>query len=86
MIEIENLKEYSRIEDMSPDGKLKLFIQNDGDIVVSIYGRNMGEMISAQVEFCSTGSGGGRSPKTRDALVDLMRAIEEDNAKRPIYE
>ncbi len=76
-----------RHEDMSPEGKLGIFIQNDGDIVVICNGRDMwGEPTHAQVEFCTIGSGGGRSPKTRRALCELARAIIADNAEWPIRE
>jgi hypothetical protein len=76
---------YYRVEDMSPDGRLGIYLQDDGDLVVDIVGRDMhGGPTFASVEFCCTGSGGGRSPHTRDALYELALAIEKDNVERPI--
>lgn len=78
-----------RIEDMSPDGKLSVLRQPDGDIIVNVrpskgdrdYG---GSPFGVSVEFCAPGAGGGRSPHTLRALRDLMEAIEKDNAESPI--
>jgi hypothetical protein len=66
-----------RHEDMSPTGRLRLHAQDDGDICIQIVderGRCAG------VEFCSVGSGGGRSKRTIAALRQLFRAMSEDNA------
>jgi hypothetical protein len=71
-----------RYEDMSPDGKLRVFLQPDGDVVLSIF--DSGKQMMASIEFCSVGSGGGRSPNTLEALRNLYRAIERDNKERPI--
>lgn len=70
-----------RKEDMSPTGFLRLFMQPDGDVLVSVTAENMhGETRGPLcVEFC-TRAGGGRSPRTLKALHDLMRAMAEDNA------
>lgn len=76
-----------RRDDMSPDGKLTLMLQRDGDVVVSIvkgYSDDMERFETADVEFCAGGGGGGRSMKTREALVALMVAMESDNEERPI--
>jgi len=70
----------ARKEDMSRDGRLRLFKQEDGDICVAVideYGN------SAGVEFCSVGSGGGKSPKVLAALNALALAILEDNEAEP---
>lgn len=71
-----------RIGDMHPKRALNLHVQEDGDIIVWI-----GEPIFLQnqpientsVEFCTIGMGGGKSPKTLDALRTLVKAMEEDN-------
>lgn len=70
-----------RKEDMSPSGFLRLYMQPDGDVLVSVTAENMhGEMRGPLcVEFC-TRAGGGRSPRTLKALQELMRAMAEDNA------
>lgn len=76
---------YERNEDMSPDGKLRLIVQDDGDIIVAMNGRTMNDApCIAQLEFCSVGSGGGRSPHTREALRNLIVAIQRDNQEQPI--
>ncbi len=85
------IKTCERVEDMSPDGRLRLFREDDGDIIVSIvpptskmkgdYSFGLSDM---EVQFCSVGSGGGRSEHTRKALFALMEAIEKDNTENPI--
>jgi len=74
-----------RKEDMSPDGFLDVFIDTDNnDIHVTVGGESYGgEMVIASVEFCCTGTGGGKSPKTREALRNLFKAIREDNENSP---
>ncbi len=70
----------ARKEDMSPNGRLRLFRQDDGDMCVAII-EDDGTM--AGVEFCVPGTGGGKSPKTLRALHALAHAILEDNAAEP---
>jgi hypothetical protein len=65
-----------RLEDMSASGRLRLLQQGDGDVIISIQQED-GQ--SADVEFCSPGSGGGGSPKTWVALRQLIQAMKEDN-------
>lgn len=69
-----------RKEEMSATGCLTLFRQEDGDIILTAMD---GEGNSATVEFCSLYMGGGKSPRTREALLDLMLAIIEDKRQRP---
>lgn len=74
-----------RNEDMSPRGHLKLLIQDDGDIIVSVYPEENGLIqMGGSVEFCAIGSGGGRSIHTIAALRALAEAMELDNKERPI--
>ena len=61
-----------RREDMSPTGFLELFRQDDGDIVVKVWGEGFN---GNSVEFCTSG---GHSPKTLAALRQLMQAMAED--------
>jgi hypothetical protein len=79
---------YERRDDMSPDGKLYVMQQPDGDMCIAIYGTGMisDEMRFASIEFTSPGAGGGRSPKVIQALRALAIAMQEDNADRPIAE
>ena len=71
----------TRAEDMSPDGRLRIIQQDDGDIIVTVVPDSHERRPSASVEFCSVGSGGGRSPHTVKALRDLMAAMRKDNAE-----
>lgn len=71
-----------RREDMSPNGYMRLLMEQDGDIVVWIAeGEDDGSPCRtfAQVQFTAPWGGGGRSPKTHAALRELMRAMAEDN-------
>lgn len=74
----------TRAEDMSPDGRLRVWQQEDGDLIVEVVPESAKQEPSASVEFCTVGSGGGRSPHTRKALMALMEAIRRDNAETPI--
>lgn len=77
------MKIVVRNEDMSPKGKLHLYIQDDGDIVVRIVpDMDVGSIDS--VEFCEPINGGGRSKHTHKALLDLFKAIEKDNEERSL--
>ena len=74
----------ARYEDMSPTGRLELYQQADGDIIVRIV-PDPGEpaRYAPTAEFCAVGCGGGQSIHTRAALLALMDAMEKDNAGRP---
>jgi hypothetical protein len=68
-----------RLEDMG-QGHLRVLLDSDNDVCVAVWD---GER-SACVEFCNPGGGGGgRSSRTRAALIQLMRAIEADNEESP---
>ncbi len=73
-----------RNEDMSPIGRLVLFLQVDGDVIVSIRS-DPREFSQTSVEFCQPFTGGGRSPHTLKALKALAVAMERDNTNSPIY-
>lgn len=60
---------------MSPNGHLRVTLDNCGDVSVEVFN---GEVFAA-VEFCSGAGGGGKSPRIRQALIALMVAIEADN-------
>lgn len=70
-------KLVERLEDMSPKGRLRLLVQHDGDVIVSLI-QDDGRM--ADVEFCTPGAGGGGSRRTWEALRNLVTAMEADNA------
>jgi len=69
-------KFYERKEDMSPDGKLRIMAQDDGDVIVCVIPDSEMEDPSASVEFCTSPI---RSPNVLKALRNLARAIELDN-------
>ena len=71
---------FERREDMG-QGRLRLILDGDSDVCLAVISSE-GEM--ADVEFCVPFSGGGRSPKVRDALLALARAIRDENASNPI--
>lgn len=67
-----------RLEDMSPDGLLSVYMQDDGDMCLMI-AQSQPYPATATLEFCSPGSGGGKSPATHKALMALAYAMEQDN-------
>lgn len=66
----------SRPEDMSEKGRLHLFPQDDGDMVVRVVDGDDERHVA--IEFCASG---GRSPHTLQALRDLSHAMSRDNAE-----
>lgn len=73
----------TRTGDMSPDGRLQVVIQKDGDVILRVVPPKA-EMELKTVEFCSLFCGGGRSPNTIKALYQLVEAMKLDNANSPI--
>lgn len=71
----------ARKEDMSPNGRLRLFKEDDGDICVAVIDN---DGVMADVQFCTVGIGGGKSGKTLAALNALALAMIEDNQEQPI--
>lgn len=87
------MKTVYRKDDMSPKNHLAITRQDDGDIIVSLWAQidedgcpsDCGKTVRrVAVEFCAVGSGGGRSPETRRALMQLMEAMWRDNETRAI--
>ena len=70
----------ARKEDMSPNGRLRLFKEEDGDICVAVIDTE-GNM--TDVQFCVPGLGGGKSGRTLAALDALALAMAADNAEQP---
>lgn len=71
---------FERREDMGR-GRLRLILDGDSDVCVAVISD---EGVMADVEFCVPFSGGGRSPRVREALLDLCRAIREENTSNPL--
>jgi len=75
------IREVKRLEDMSSLGRLHLMLDGDNDVIISVQEQTSDGLIgnSNNVEFCTIGIGGGGSPRTYQALRDLMIAMDEDN-------
>lgn len=75
-------RDVGRLHDMSPAGHLRVGLDGDNDVFVEVF--NDQQEVVASVEFCNPGAaGGGRSSRTRKALISLMAAMESDNAECP---
>lgn len=72
-------REVARLGDMDTTTALRVGLDGDGDVYLSTTDNASGNGI----EFCTTGSGGGKSSHTHQALVALMVAMEADNAQDP---
>lgn len=75
-------RDVGRYGDMSQTAHIRVGLDGDSDVYVSIYDDKGG----ASIEFCTQYAGGGKSPRTREALIALMIAIEEDNAETPSFD
>lgn len=71
-----------RPEDMSPDGRLSVFRDSEGDVHVRVIPpMDRSHDYAPSVEFvvhCQ------RSPRTVAALIELMNAMRLDNEERPL--
>jgi hypothetical protein len=72
-------RDVGRFGDMSPRAHLRVGLDSDNDAYASVWDEDGG----ASVEFCTAGAGGGKSSRTREALIALMVAMEADNAADP---
>ena len=70
--------------DMAPLGKshMRIVLDCDNDVCVEIWDDEHNDGQRAAIEFCA-GVGGGQSPKTREALIAVMIAMEADNLEYP---
>jgi hypothetical protein len=75
----------ARVGDMAPPDRshMRVMLDDDNDVCVQIWDREHGDGQLAGIEFCCPGIGGGKSPRTREALLALMAAMEEDNITEP---
>ncbi len=75
-------RRVTRKGDMGEPMRLELFTDSDGDIYVAVLPND--HVFSEHcVEFCVPGTGGGRSPRTYEALRNLMTAMAEDQKEIP---
>lgn len=71
-----------RPEDMSPDGRLSLFRDSEGDIHVRVIPpTERADDFAPSIEFVTHCQ---RSPRTVAALIALMEAMRLDNEERPL--
>ena len=79
-------RDIGRMGDMTParQSVLRVGLDSDNDVYVNLWDAGHGDLEQFQnvsIEFCNGGGGGGKSPRTRAALINLMSAIEADNAE-----
>lgn len=74
------LEFFERREDMGT-GRLQFILDGDADVIVTVIDK---EGHATSVEFCTPVIGGGRSPKVREALINVMKAIREENLTSPL--
>lgn len=72
-------REIARKCDMGSNMKLKLLIEEDGDVIVTMLPKDH-RVSFESVEFCTSGT---QSPNTVAALHNLYKAMEQDEADRP---
>lgn len=63
-------------------GRLRMIMDGDADVIIEVISTE-GESLA--LEFCTSVTGGGRSPKVREALYNLMNAIRDENETNPIF-
>jgi hypothetical protein len=66
--------------DMSRGKLLKIHVFDDGDVQVLVQDADYKTLLTV---FREPFRGGGSSPKTHNALLNLARAMQEDEAERP---
>lgn len=76
------LCEFFEREDDMGLGRLRMIMDGDADVIIEVISTE-GESLA--LEFCTSVTGGGRSPKVREALYNLMNAIRDENETNPIF-
>jgi len=82
------IDEAERTGDMHPGKSLHVCQTADGDIILSILDHDGMPIGGVQepngiIEFSTVSGGGGKSGRTRAALVALMHAMKEDASEDP---
>jgi hypothetical protein len=72
-------RQIARRCDMGEGFKLKLLLQDDGDVIVSVLPEK-GLVAFDSVEICASGT---QSRRTHKALHQLYKAMVEDENERP---
>lgn len=71
-------KAIARLCDMREGKALQLFVEDDGDVIVSIIPED--GVYSKGAQFCLSGS---QSKRTTMALHELFEAMKEDEQRQP---
>lgn len=74
---------YQRFEDDSPLGSISVVFGSDGDGWISVVSEPDPKEARHSMRFRMPMSGGGQSPRVRNALLILAEAIRLDNEDRP---
>lgn len=83
-IEVTPRGAVERPEDMSQKGKLRVFVEDDGYVIVAVHEEVKDDdgtpMVGpgVDVQFCVPHPGGGHSPETWKALLALAKAMRRD--------
>lgn len=72
---IEKRELHKRIGDMHPTDCIRVMADVSGDACLALVTEERGMQT---IEFCTPGAGGGRSPRTRVAILRLAQAIKLD--------
>lgn len=76
-------KFYQRFEDDSPLGSISVVIGGDGDAHLSVICECDPNERNLSFRFRMPMSGGGQSPRVRNAILFLAEAIRLDNQDKP---
>ena len=82
----EPVHSVTRFEDNSPSGRMNVIYRFDGDVAIQIVPdreQRSGNPLMPTVGFRMPNIGGGHSPHTRLAIIELIKAIERDNEENP---
>lgn len=74
---------YLRYEDDSPTGSISVVIGDDGDAHITVFSKPDRNELRFGMRFRMEMTGGGQSPRVRNALLALAEAIRRDNEERP---
>lgn len=78
------VRDVGRTGDMAPatQSHMRITLDSENDVCVEVWDNSRGQEARASIEFC-TSHGGGKSPKTRAALIAAMEAMVQDNEHAP---
>lgn len=74
---------YRRFEDDSPTGSISVVFGEDGDGHITVYSKPDPNEMKFSMRFRMAMTGGGQSPRVRNALLALAEAIRRDNEENP---